>query len=66
MGFKLRQVDLDHLVVFGTLILTEFLGVFAREVTDGLTFGRLEVVVHAVVEGEERGGGTNFSTLLDA
>lgn len=62
MGLELREVDLDELVVLGTVILAELLGVRAGKVTDLGTLGGLEVVVHAVVEGEERGGGTNLST----
>lgn len=59
---ELGKVDLNQLVVLGTLILTEFLGVLAGEVTNVPALGGVEVVVHAVVEGEERGGGTDFST----
>lgn len=59
---KLAEVELNELVVLSTLILPEVLGVGAGEVTDVLTASSLEVVVHAVVEGEERGGGTNLST----
>lgn len=59
---KLREVDLDQLVVLGALILTQLLGVFAGEVTNVLTLGGLQVVVHTVVEGEHRGGSTNLST----
>jgi hypothetical protein len=58
---ELVKVDLDELVVLGTLVLAELLGVLAGEVTDVLTLGSVQVVVHAVVEGEERGGSTNFS-----
>jgi len=59
---ELGQVDLDELVVLGTLVFTELLGVRASEVTDMLALGGLQVVVHAVVEGEDRSGGTDFST----
>ena len=62
VGLELGQVDLDQLVVLSTLILAKVLGVGAGEVTNLLTLGSLQVVVHAVVEGEERGGGTNLST----
>jgi len=62
VGLELRQVDLDELVVLGTLVLTELGSVFTREVTDVLTLGGLQVVVHTVVEGEHGGGGTNLST----
>lgn len=59
---ELRQVDFDHLVILGTLILAELLAVGTGEIGDLLTLGDLEVVVHAVVVGEERSSGTNFST----
>lgn len=64
MGLELGQVDLNQLVVLSTLILAELLGVLAGEVTDVLTLGGLQVVVHAVVEGEHGGGGTNLSTHI--
>lgn len=60
VGLKLREVNLDKLVVLGTLILAKLLSIFAGEVTNGLALGGIEVVVHAVIEGEHRGGGTNF------
>lgn len=60
MGLELREVDLNELVVLGTLVLAELLCVFAGEVTNVLTLGSGEVVVHAVVEGEDRGGGTDL------
>ena len=59
---ELGQVDLDQLIVFSTLVLTELLGIFTGEVTDALTLGGLQVIVHAVVEGEHGGGSTNLST----
>jgi len=59
---ELGEVDLDELVVLGALVLLELLGVGAGEVTDLLALGGVQVVVHAVVEGEEGGGGTNLST----
>lgn len=62
VGLKLRQVDLDQLVVLSTLILPQLLCVSTGEVSDVLTLGDGKVIVHAVVEGEQRGGGTNFST----
>ena len=56
--------DLDALVVFGTLIrlqvVLEALGV----VGDVRTLGGIEVVDHAVVEGEERGRRTNLGTHI--
>jgi hypothetical protein len=61
VGLKSVEVDLNELVVLGALVLAELLGVLAGKVTNITTLGSVEVVVHAVVEGEERGGGTNFS-----
>jgi hypothetical protein len=61
VGLELRKVDLDELVVLGALVLTELVGVLAGEVTNLATLGRAQVIVHAIVEGEERGGSTNFS-----
>lgn len=62
VGLELGEVDLDELVVLGALVLAELSGIRAGEVTNLGTLGGCEVVVHAVVEGEEGGGGTNFST----
>lgn len=56
------QVDLDQLVVLGALVLTQLLGVDPGEITNVLALGGGEVVVHAVVEGEDGGRGTDFST----
>lgn len=64
VGLELRKVDLDELVVLGALVLAELVGVLAGEVTDLRAFRGREVIIHAVIEGEERGGSTNFSTLL--
>lgn len=62
MGLELRQVELNQLVVLGTLVLVEFLAVGTGEVGDVLTLCSAQVVVHAVVVGEERSSGTNLST----
>lgn len=62
VGLELRQVDLDQLVVLGTVILVQLLGVGLGEVGNVLTLGGGQIVVHAVVVREERGGGTNLST----
>lgn len=62
VGLELIEVDLNELIVLSTLILTEGSSVLAREVTNVLTLGGLQVVVHAVVEGEDRGGSTNLGT----
>ena len=62
VGLELVEVDLDELVVLGTLVLTKLLGVFAGEVTNVLALGSLQVVVHAVIEGEDGGGGTDLGS----
>ena len=57
-----KTYNLNDLVVFGTLVSGE---VVLEAVSVGgniATLGRLEVVGHTVVEGEERGRSTNFST----
>src|SRR5690242_606651 len=59
---ELVEVDLDELVVLGTLVLAKLVSVLAGEVTNVLALGGPQVVVHAVVEGENGGGGTNLST----
>jgi hypothetical protein len=58
---ELRKVDLDELVVLGALVLAELVGVLTGEVTDLRSFRGYKVIVHAVIEGEERGGSTNLS-----
>lgn len=62
VGLELRQVDLNQLIVLSTLILPQLLCVSTGEVSDVLALGDGKVVVHAVVEGEQRGGGTNLGT----
>lgn len=62
MGFELRQVDLNELIVLRTLVGLELLGVRAGKVTNILTLGGPEVVVHTVVESEERSGSTDFGS----
>ena len=62
VGLELRQVDFDELIVLSTLILPQLLCVSTGEVSDVLTLGDSKVIVHAVVEGEQRGGGTNLGT----
>lgn len=62
MGLKLVQVDLDELIVLGALITTELLGVRSGEVTNLGSLGSSEVVVHAIVEGEDGGCGTNLGS----
>jgi hypothetical protein len=60
---ELGEVDLDELVVLDVLVRAEAVGVGAGEVTDLLSLGGSQVVVHAVVEGEDGGSGTDLSTL---
>lgn len=62
VGLELREVELDKLVVLCTLVLVELRGVLASEVADRLPLSGLEIVVHAVVEGEQGGGGTDLGT----
>ncbi|KAI6755925.1 hypothetical protein HG531_005031 [Fusarium graminearum] len=54
VGLELREVDLDKLVVLDVLVRAEAVGVRAGEVTDLLSLGGGEVIVHAIVEGEDR------------
>jgi hypothetical protein len=61
VGLELREVDLNELVVLDTLVRAKTVGVSAGEVTDLLSIGGGEVVLHTVVEWEDRGSGTNFS-----
>ena len=63
VGLELGEIDLDELVVLDVLVRAEAVGVGAGEVTDLLSLGGSKVVVHAVVEGEDGGSGTNLSTL---
>lgn len=59
---ELVQIDLDQLVVLGTLIFTQLGSVSAGKVTDVGTLGGREILVHRIIEREQRGGGTDFST----
>ena len=61
VGLELRKVDLDELVVLGALVLAELVGVLAGEVTNLATLGSGQVIIHAVIEGEEGGGSTDLS-----
>jgi len=63
VGLKLVQVDLNNLVVLGTLIGAEAVGVDTGKVGDLLALGDRQVLVHAVIEGEEGGSGTDFSLV---
>ena len=54
--------NLNALIVLSTLIGLEVVRETLSVLGDVRTVGRVEVVGHAVVEREERGGGTDFST----
>lgn len=60
MGLEGAQVELDQLIVLGTLVLPELLGVNAGEFSNVLALCGRQVVVHAVVKGEDRSGSTDF------
>lgn len=62
MGLEFGKVDFDDLVVFGVLVGNEVVRELLGVVGDHGTAGSFEIVGHAVVEGEKRGGSTDFST----
>ena len=62
VGLEFGKVDFDDLVVFGILVGCEVVRELLGIVCDHGTVGGIEIVGHAVVEGEEGGGGTDFST----
>ena len=62
MGLEFAQVDLDELIVFRALILTETLSISSGKIANGTALGSLQVVVHAVVIWENGSSSTNFST----
>jgi hypothetical protein len=62
VGLELRKVDLDELVVLGTLVLAELVGVGTSVVTDFRSFRSCEVIIHAVTEAEKRGGRADLGT----
>lgn len=64
MRLKLGEVELNELIVFCALVFLEFGSIFAGKVSDTLALGSLEIIIHSIVEGENRCCGTNFSTLL--
>lgn len=64
MRLKLGEVQLDQLVILCSLIFLEFGSIFAGKVSDVLALGSLEIIIHSIVEGENRCCCTNFSTLL--
>jgi hypothetical protein len=59
---QLREVDLNQLIILGALVFAKLVGVRPSELTNVLTLSGLQVVVHAVVEGEQRGSSADFST----
>ena len=61
MGLKLRQVNVDCLVVLGFLVCPQVMLEGIGVVSDLGAVGSLEIIDHAVVEGEQRGCGTNLS-----
>jgi len=61
-GFKLIEVDVDVLVVFGTGVSGEKTLVGVGKLTDGRSAGGVQVRSHSVVVWEHGGSGTDFST----
>ena len=57
-----RTYDFNDLVVLGTFISLQVVRKLLSIFSDFLTLGSVKVINHAVVEGEERGGCTDFST----
>lgn len=51
------------LIIFSIFVGFEFVGVGVSEVIDVFVFGSSKVVVYVFVEGEDGGGGINFSIL---
>lgn len=64
MRLEFGKVELDQLIVLCSFILLKFSSVSPGKITDGLSLGSLEILVHAVVEWEDRRCCTNLSTLL--
>lgn len=62
VGLELSEVDLNPLVILTTLVRLKVVVKLLGVLRNGRTVGGLEVAAHSVVEGEERGGGTNFSS----
>jgi hypothetical protein len=46
MRLKLRQIYLDDLIIFATLVLLKVVDVTLGEISDVLTLGGVEVVAH--------------------
>ena len=62
MRFQRVQIDLNDLVVLGTFIGNQVVLERFSQVGDFTTLGSAQVISHALVEGEQRGGGTDFGT----
>ena len=54
--------NLDNLIILGTLIRNKIMGEPLSIFGDLRALGSIEVIDHARVEWEERGGSTNFGT----
>jgi hypothetical protein len=61
MGLEFGKVDFDDLVVFGVLVGGKVVSKLLGVIGDHGAVGGIEIVGHAVVEGEEGGGGADFS-----
>jgi hypothetical protein len=64
VGLELGQVNLDRLVVLGTLICLQVVLEGVGVVGDLGPVGRLQVIDHTVIEGEQRGRDTGLSTHI--
>lgn len=62
MRLELRQVDLNQRVVFAALVFMELVTESPGKFADLLTFRRSQVVVHSLVEWENRSRSTDLST----
>lgn len=62
VGLELGEVDLDDLVVFGSLVSSEVVGEGFSVLADVGTVGGIEVSSHSVVVGEKGSGGTDFGS----
>ena len=61
-GLELVQVDVNVLIVLGAGVRGQDRHVLIGQVANGGAASRVEVLLHAVVVGEDGGGGTNLST----
>lgn len=58
MRLQLREIDLNHPVVWSTFVRSQQVGVLVSEVGDVLPASGSQVVVHTLVVGEDGGGGS--------